>query len=298
MDRAQATGFGVATAGHVALFAALSLSLAVTRLPPPQSPPMEVSFVKDVGPVNSAPQPTPTPPTPSAAPEAGPPEEAAPVPPPPAPAPPAPASTPAPPPPQKAVQAPQPRPVPKPAARQAPAKPAPPQAAATPAPVAAKPAPAKAAPTRTEGRSGTATASRGSRLSLDFLKGVGSDATPSSAQQAQASVMSAEALAGITAAIKRQIQPCANRQVNPGPDANQIRVKLNLHLNRDGSLAQRPTVVSTTGVTATNARYEDRVRDLAIAAYVGCSPLRDLPDNLYQTPKGGWANFNMTYNLP
>jgi hypothetical protein len=153
-------------------------------------------------------------------------------------------------------------------------------------------------PQKTAPHAGTAQATHGSRLSSDFLKGIGSDPTPSQSQQAPASVMSAEALAGIQAAIKRQIQPCANRQVNPGPGANQIRVTLNLRLNRDGSLARTPTVVRTAGVTGENSRYEDRVKDLAVAAYVGCSPLRDLPENLYQTPKGGWANFNMTYNLP
>jgi outer membrane biosynthesis protein TonB len=291
MDRAQATGFGVATAGHVALFAALSLSLAVTRLPPPQSPPIEVSFVKDVGPVNAAPEPTPAPPAPSTAPEAGPPEEATPEPAPPLPAPPAPAP---PPKPQPVATRPS-QPAPKPAPAPVPAKPVP--HAAAPQPVA-KPAPARPAPQPTASHAGTAQASRGSRLSLDFLKGIGSDATPSTSQQAQASVMSAEALAGISAAIKRQIQPCANRQVNPGPGANQIKVTLSLRLNRDGSLARTPSVVRTAGVTGENGRYEDRVKDLAIAAYVGCSPLRGLPDELYQTPKGGWANINMTYNLP
>jgi hypothetical protein len=131
-----------------------------------------------------------------------------------------------------------------------------------------------------------------------MLKGIGSDPAPAQSQQAPASVMSAEALAGITGAIKRQIQPCANRQVNPGPGANQIRVTLSLRLNRDGSLARTPNVLRTAGVTAENGRYEDRVKDLAVAAYVGCSPLRGLPDELYQTPKGGWGNINMTYNLP
>ena len=153
-------------------------------------------------------------------------------------------------------------------------------------------------PQKTATHAGTAQATHGSRLSVDFLKGIGSDPSSSQSQQAPASVMSAEALAGIQAAIKRQIQPCANRQVNPGPGANQIRVKLNLRLNRDGSLARMPAVVDTTGVTAENARYEDRVTDLAIAAYKGCAPLHGLPDDLYQTPKGGWGNINMTYNLP
>lgn len=286
MDRAEATGLGVATAAHVALFAALSLGLAITRLPPPPAPPIQVSFVKDVGVDNAAPQPTPAPPALSAAPETGPPEEAASEPAPLAPPPPVPKVAPPTPTPPKAVEAPRPKPAPQPVA-----KPTPPQPAAAPAPV-------KPAPPHAPGHTGSAAATHGSRLSFDFLKGVGSDPTPSKAQQAPASVMSAEALAGITSAIRRQVQPCANRQVNPGPGANQIKVTLNLRLNRDGSLARTPTVVRTAGVNDENSRYEDRVRDLAIAAYVGCAPLHDLPDDLYQTPKGGWGNINMTYNLP
>jgi outer membrane biosynthesis protein TonB len=288
MDRAEKTGLGLATAGHIALFAALSLGLAVTRLPPPPAQPIEVSFVKDVGPTNAAPRPVPEPPAQSTAPALAAPEEAAPEPAPPLPAPPEPAPLP---PPPKAIETPRPKPAPKPAAKPAPAKPAPAQPAA-------KPAPARPVPQHTAAGAGTANATHGSRLSADFLKGLGSDPTPSRAQQAPASVMSAEALAGITAAIKRQIQPCANRQVDPGPGANRIKVTLNLHLNRDGSLAQTPTVVRTAGVTGENSRYEDRVKDLAVAAYVGCAPLRDLPEDLYRTPKGGWGNINMTYNLP
>jgi outer membrane biosynthesis protein TonB len=290
MDRAEKTGLGIATAGHVALFAALSLGLAVTRLPPPPAQPIEVSFVKDVGATNAAPQLTPAPPAQSTAPELAAPEEAAPEPAPPLPVPPEPA-----PPPPKAVETPRPKPAPKPAVKPAPAKPV---AKPAPAQPAAKPAPARPVPQHAATGAGTAKATHGSHLSADFLKGLGSDPTPSRAQQAPTSVMSAEALAGITAAIKRQIQPCANRQVNPGPGANEIKVTLNLRLNRDGSLTRTPTVVRTAGVTAGNSRYEDRVRDLAVAAYVGCAPLRDLPEDLYQTPKGGWGNINMTYNLP
>jgi hypothetical protein len=111
-------------------------------------------------------------------------------------------------------------------------------------------------------------------------------------------VLSPIALAGIKSAIQRQIQPCANRQVNPGPGANEIQVTLNLRLNRDGSLAGRPTVVRTAGVDDGNSRYKDRVTDLAIAAYTGCSPLRDLPEELYRTANGGWSNINMSYKLP
>jgi TonB-like protein len=78
MDRAEATGLGVALAGHGALLAALSLGLAGARLPPPRNQPIEVSFVEDVGLVSTAPVPSPAPPAPSIAPEIGTPEEAAP----------------------------------------------------------------------------------------------------------------------------------------------------------------------------------------------------------------------------
>jgi outer membrane biosynthesis protein TonB len=85
MDRAEATGFGVAFAGHAALLAALSLGFAAVTRPPMLNDPMEVSFVEDVGPVSAAPaaaEPAPRsadapaeilPPTPTAEPVAAPP---------------------------------------------------------------------------------------------------------------------------------------------------------------------------------------------------------------------------------
>ena len=57
MDRAEAAGLGVATAGHLALLAALSFGLAAARLPVPKSDPIEVSFVDEVGLESAAPTP-------------------------------------------------------------------------------------------------------------------------------------------------------------------------------------------------------------------------------------------------
>lgn len=275
MDKAEATGFGVAVAGHLALLAALSLGFAAATHPPILNQPMEVSFVDDIGLQSAVPEPTVEPPAQSVAPEFGPPEEAAPQP-----AEPVPTAKPVPP---------QPKAVPQPEATQKPS---------------VKPAPAKAAPVKDQAKtaersgSGTAEKARGARLGKDFLKGLGADPTPSRSQKPAGAVMSAQAMAGIVAAIQRQIQPCANRQVNPGPGASRITVKLNLRLNPDGSLGARPRVVSTNGVDDENSRYEKRVEDLAIAAFTGCSPLRGLPDELYATPQGGWSNFNMNYKLP
>lgn len=300
MDRVEAQSFGVALAGHGVLLAVLSLGLATVRQPPIMADPMEVSIIDEVALTSAVPQSAVAPPAPAVAPELGPPDEPAPAPviePQPAP------SLPAPPVPQPPVTRPQPKPVPKPRpepakaqpAKPAPAKPAPSKAAAKAQP---KPAPAKPQPAKAASGRGKAEQARGSLLGKDFLKGLGSDPAPARAQQPTGAVMSAVAMSGIVAAIKRQIQPCADRQVNPGPGANRIQVKINLRLNRDGSLAARPRVVSTSGVDDENSRYEKRVSDLAIAAFTGCAPLRDLPDELYQTPKGGWSNFNMNYKLP
>jgi len=85
--------------------------------------------------------------------------------------------------------------------------------------------------------------------------------------------------------------------VTPGPGAERIRVDLNLRINRDGSLASRPTVRGHSGVDEDNERYVARVDDLAIATFVGCAPLRGLPAELYDVP-GGWANFTLRYKLP
>ena len=114
---------------------------------------------------------------------------------------------------------------------------------------------------------------------------------------APGATMSGKAMADIGSAILRQVQPCADRQVNPGPGAERIRVAINLKLNRDGSLAAPPRVVNHDGIDAENRRYLDRVDDLAIATFTGCSPLRGLPADLYDVPNG-WRSFTLRYKLP
>jgi hypothetical protein len=112
-----------------------------------------------------------------------------------------------------------------------------------------------------------------------------------------AAVMSAAAAADIASAIARQVQPCADRQVYPGPGAERIVTPVMLRLNRDGSLAGRPRIGQQRGLDDENGRYAQRVADIAVAAFTGCSPLRGLPQDLYDVPRG-WSNFTMNYRLP
>ena len=293
MDRSDAAGLAIAVVLHVAAFALLSASL----LSPPKpmkslEAPIDVSLVDEVGLVATAPQ-SMVPPAESRAPDAGPPEDAPPPEPKPAaplPVPPAPQPKPAPPPKPSELAKPNPK-KPTPEAPQQAAK-SPPKREAVPA------TPAK--PTRTASTGSDPSSPkprpRGSRLGDDFLKGLTDKPSPSKSITPRAAVIDAKALASIQDAISRQIQPCADHQVNPGPGANEIITVLNLRLNPDGSLAATPTMVRQTGTDGEAGRYARRVIDLGIAAFKGCSPLR-LPPEFYKTPNGGWNNINYTWQL-
>ena len=260
LDKAELTGTGAAIIFHVALIAALSIGLAGVTAPA-EPPAMEVEFVEDVG-VQAA-APAATPPA-SQALEMG----------------------------EEALTEPRPAPA-APALTRAPSIVPTPEVTAAERRKAeierskqqlAKAEPAKAAP-------------RVSRLGDDFLKGIKESVSDS--PKPAAATFSASAVAGIAQAIRRQVQPCANRQVNPGPGSNRIRVTLHLRLSRGGRLVTPPEVVRVQGVNDENERYVDRVKDLAVATFVGCAPLTGLPPELYKTANGqGWGDFNMTYNLP
>ena len=253
MQRAERTGLGISVAGHVAVFGALSLGLfAATRPMIPTTQPIDVQIVDHVGLTDTAPEPPKVEPAQSVAPEIGTPEEATPTPP--DPAPPAPVR-------RDAV---------------APLKPAP-----TPKPASAKPTvKPSVAP------------ARGSKLGSDFLKGVSDRPSASTAQTPRAIAVGPAQLAGLAAAIRRQVQPCADRIATPGPGAERITTKINLRINRDGSFAANPSVVSQV-TDEDNARYGGRVGELAKAAFVQCSPF-ELPPELYD----GWKNINLNYKLP
>jgi outer membrane biosynthesis protein TonB len=282
---------GVSLLAHLILFTILSL--LPPSPPPPPVAPMDVTIADDVGLKAGAPNTT-VDPAESKAPDIGNPEDSAP---------PAPAedkAEPAPPKPQPEAAPP---PKPAPVAKPEPKKPAPP--APKPAPKA-QPKPAVAAPTKPAVKPGKGTGStanaikpkaRGLNFGSDYFKGASSKPSPATGTAPKSATMSQQAAMDIGQKIKQQVQPCANRQVNPGPGAERIRVTIRLKINRDGTLASRPVIVGHDGVDDDNRRYQRQVDDRAIATFMGCQPLRGLPAELYDVPNG-WSDFSLRYKLP
>ena len=282
---------GVSLLAHLVLFTILSL--LPPSPPPPPVAPMDVTIADDVGLKAGAPNTT-IDPAESKAPDIGNPEDSAP-----------PASAedkaePAPPKPQPEAAPP---PKPAPVAKPEPKKPAPP--APKPAPKA-QPKPAVAAPAKPVFKPGKGTGStanavkpkaRGLNFGSDYFKGASSKPSPATGTAPKSATMSQQAAMDIGAKIKQQVQPCANRQVNPGPGAERIRVTIRLKINRDGTLASRPVIVGHDGVDDDNRRYQPQVDDRAIATFMGCQPLRGLPPELYDVPNG-WSDFSLRYKLP
>jgi len=269
IDRSEGAGLTVALAGHVVLFGLLSVGFLATPNPDKlKATPIEVSLAEDVGMESAAPvishEELAAKKSPVEAPVE--PDEAPPEPAPPEPAP---------------IAKPQPAP-PKPAPAPL-AKPQPP----------AKPAPAApAAPRKPTNKPVKPT---GNLDGLDL--GKSNNKTNSTATTNPASAASATEVASFRGLIARQIQPCANRQVTPGPGAENIKILLTVNFNRDGSLAGNPVITGVQGNDAQNARYVERVKDLAIATFRGCSPVHGLPDALYDVPRG-WKSLPFSYKLP
>ena len=107
--------------------------------------------------------------------------------------------------------------------------------------------------------------------------------------------MTGAAKQNIMSAILRQVQPCADRQVIPAPEARQIYAMVQLTLRRDGSL-ESVRIVDHIGVTDENRRYVPRVDDAVEAIFAGCTPIRGLPPELYEVP-GGWRSLKFRYRM-
>lgn len=255
LDAAEWRGTGNSVVFHVALVAALSLSLAKVALPP-EPPAIAVEFVDDIGLESVAAVQESALATQATTSE-----------------------------PEELVAEPEPD-----------VAPPPPEPAATPAPPRDRtetPTPRTETPRRNPRPTG-----RLDDLDLDGRQqGNTSREADGESGQAAAPRIDAAAMTSITQAIRRQVQPCADLQQIPGPEARDITVILNLRLARDGRLLSRPRVTGYEGVTASNRRYRERVAELAVNAYVGCAPLRGLPQDLYSTPTGGWSNLEIGFDL-
>ena len=319
MERAERIGFGVALVGHVALFAALSLSLLSARIPkPPVADTMDVQLVKDVGPTSAAPKVSQEAPAPSEAPEQGLPDDT--TPPPPAPAPePKPQPKPTPPKPTPPKPEPKPQPTPKPAPvkpepkpkpeKPKPEKPKPekpaPEKPAPEKPTKAAPAkPGKAAPAKPSKATGLSSdflkdlpqdkpgtgKPKGSRLGSDFLKGLSPDKSPGKASAPHASAVSARSMSGLVGLIAARVKPCYNPPAG-GADAGSITTTLSIRMNKDGTVAS-VTPGAQSGVNGSNSAYAKQMADAARRAVLRCSPITGLPPELYD---GGWDDFDFRF---
>ena len=263
MQRAEQAGLGVAVAGHVLLFGALSLVLNVAPKPvPPVVQSVDIQIVDNVGPTDTAPNPSTIAPAASVAPLVGAPVVAA-------------LSNPV-------------------ATSTSPAAPAAPAAPATkppmPTPSVTKPTPklarktATAAPPRPklslDLSRPDALAPRGSRLGNDFLKGVTDRASTTTRQTSRAAAGPSVA-ASLAREVLRQLKP--HWKAPTGADVEQLRTLLSIHLNPDGTVAA-VKVIDTTGVTESNRAQVRLHQEAAVKAVRLAAPFV-LPTELYDAWK-------------
>lgn len=268
MERAEKAALGVAALGHVALFGLLSVGFLASPNPNDlKSKPIEVSLTEDIALESGSPTPN-ADPKQIEAPEEGPLELASPPPPP---APPTPRVEPTPPPRVEPAPAPRPaeraRPRPeRPKAREE-ARPAPPRRSRLDSSIVEN--------LRERPKAGRP---RASRLSREMVEGAtdspsrGRDTTPPGST-ATAAVKSA-----LAAEIVRQLKP--HWRAPTGADADQLVTVVSARLNRDGSLAGTPQVVSQTGLTASNRAQADLHKERAVRAVQLAAPF-NLPEEFY-----------------
>ena len=269
-------GLGIALAAHVALFGWLALDQPGRDLvPPPER--MTVSFAEEVVPQSTAPEPLA-----EAAPDVAPTRGEAVTEPEPEPLPvvrPEPVIQP------RIIPTPQPRPVPKAVSKPVPkAVPprTPPKAAPTAKPAAKASAKAAAKPADQRTRRRPDGPQGASRLGNDFLKGLPGGQTAGAATTPSAAKAGPQVAASLSQAIARQLKP---RWVAPqGAEADALVTILAWDLNRDGSLAGHPRIVSQSGETDSNRPQKARHAEQAIRAVQLAAPF-DLPEQYYDSWK-------------
>lgn len=276
MDRAEATGLGVSTAGHLALLAAITFAAASTRMPVPRTDPIEVSFVDEVGLESTAPSPSAVEPAPLAGPPDAPPAPAMPAPPQ---IQPVPAPSPEPRPQPRAEPA-APAPVPK-VRPQPPApkvQPQPPAARVQPRPTTPKAAaPANPAPPR-----------RNSGGLSSVVAGLSDRPNPSQSTAPPAAAAGPAVQASLGAEVRRQLKP--HWKAPTGADAEQLRTEVVISLAQDGRVTDID-IVGTTGQTASNRPQVPLHREQAERAVRLAAPF-NLPAQYYEA----WKSLRVTFD--
>ena len=249
MEKAEKIGLGIAAAGHVALFGALSLSVLSSTNDAFRNKPIEVMIADEVGLESAAPDPAMITPATSIAPELGAPEESSFV---------------------------EPEPLPE-----------PPKAEAKPTP-ASKPAPVSREPRRRPDKQTSVAAAeskpvpkpkpRGSRLGDDFLKGV-TDAPSVSRNQ---NIAAENASPAAVASLERELYRLIKQKWRPptGADAELLRTTVTARLDSSGKIIGRPTA-TTTGITPSNRSQVDIHQERAIAAVQLAAPFTTFPEKYY-----------------
>lgn len=273
MERAEKIGFGVASAAHVLLFAALSSRWLGTPAPLKlNNAPIEVSIADEVALKSAARKLSTVPPPPMPGETEGPPEQATPAP-------------------SETVTEPAPLP-PEPA-------PATVSRKAEPRKIE-RPKPDKAQATRPkESRSkaadrGKQAQSRGSKLKLDTSDWTRSTSRSTSADAkatdgAMASSLSDAQKSALDAEIRRQLKP--HWKAPTGADAESLRSIVTVRLAKDGSLAGDPEIVETQGITASNRTQVRLHQEQAVKAIRLAAPFK-LPANLYSS----WNFLRLTFD--
>lgn len=250
--REERIGLGIAIAAHIALFAGLAW-WDTTEEPVTLPERISVTVSDEIALESISPNPM-ADPAPSVAPELGeiaPAAEPEPVP--------APVTA-------TPVEQPRPAPTPRPVATPAP----------KPQPKAAEPKPAPPQPKAPPKEKQEA---QGSRIGSDFLAGTGGSGSDRDQPAERAGPATA---ASLSSAIARKLKP--HWTAPQGADAEKLVTVLAWRMNRDGSLAGRPEVVSQSGITDANRAQADRHAELAIRAVQLAAPF-DLPPEHYDSWK-------------
>jgi outer membrane biosynthesis protein TonB len=291
---ALAIGIGASILLHIVIVLLIAWFARVKPIEKPKEVRIEVSLVKEVAPVSAVPEPAKEAPAPALAPEPTPePEPAAqpepapqPKPEPPKPQP-KPVPTPKPLPKPVPKPTPKPLPAPRPVPKPVPQKPAPPKAAPA-KPTLAKPTPAKPGPAKPVPKPNNAKPT-GNLTGLLGGGGATPGKSPKPAPAKPAAQTASEARRAITVSLAAEILPQWRKCLPRGFDVQLIETDVDLHLNKDGSLA-RVDVVEQRGVNDSNKPQAPLVKQCAAKAVQLAAPFANLPPDYYDQ----WKTWPMT----